>query len=81
MMLDAACIHAIDAAWDYLDGELDPVTVAKIDRHLSVCPRCRARYGFERRFLASLATLGNQPVDVSALRPRILAALARDEYH
>ena len=26
---------------EYLDGELDPVTVKKIEAHLSECPECR----------------------------------------
>lgn len=36
---------------EYLDGTLAPGESARIDAHLSACPECEARFGFERRLL------------------------------
>ena len=36
------CREVADFLMDYLSGELSPDLQAQFDRHLSVCPNCRA---------------------------------------
>jgi anti-sigma factor RsiW len=36
------CLEIADFLMDYLSGELPPDVRAQFDRHLSVCPNCRA---------------------------------------
>ncbi len=46
-------------ASEYLDGELDRVGRARIERHTSVCPQCRALLSSLRRILAELPGLSS----------------------
>jgi anti-sigma factor RsiW len=37
---ELACIELVELVSDYLDGELAPPAVARIDRHLAGCDGC-----------------------------------------
>ena len=44
----------------YLDGELDQPGRARIERHTSVCPKCRALISSLRRILEELPRLSQK---------------------
>jgi anti-sigma factor RsiW len=47
---------------DYLAGELGPPGVARIERHLAVCPQCLAALRGLKRTLAALARVASTAV-------------------
>ena len=80
---DFDCEQTVRRLWDYLDGELGALDLAKVDAHLAECDRCPPHFAFERRFLdavraARTATLTPAPDKTRALRGRVLAMLAAD---
>jgi anti-sigma factor RsiW len=44
-------------ASEYLDGDLDARSRARVERHASVCPQCRALLASLRRVVAELPRL------------------------
>lgn len=48
-------------ASDYLDGDLSAEGRRRVERHISVCPRCRELVASLRRMLATLPALGGAP--------------------
>jgi anti-sigma factor RsiW len=42
---------------DYLDRELEPREVARVEEHVGICPHCRRVLATLRRTLEDLATL------------------------
>jgi anti-sigma factor RsiW len=48
------------SASDYLDGELAPPGRRRVERHLSVCPRCRRLIETLRRTLVALGELRDE---------------------
>jgi Putative zinc-finger/FecR protein/Galactose oxidase, central domain len=56
----------------YLDGELDQVAVASLERHLASCAACRAKYE-DMRFAARLVADLSLPETEPSMTPRWLA--------
>ncbi len=48
-------------ASEYLDGDLSPAERDRVERHASVCPKCRALLASLRRMLETLPGLAAQP--------------------
>ena len=46
-------------ASEYLDGELEQAGRQRIERHTSVCPKCRSLLAALRRLIAELASLSS----------------------
>lgn len=47
---------------EYLDGELDERTAARVRRHARMCPNCRRMLENLRRSVAGLSALADLPV-------------------
>ena len=75
-LADLSCDDALAAMWDYLDEELDPRTIERVDVHLWLCLCCHDLFAFERRFLHALGS-AVPAVDITLLGPRIRRALAQ----
>lgn len=50
-------------ASDYLDGELGPAERGRVERHTSVCPKCRQALEALRRTLTALRGLRSERRD------------------
>ena len=50
-----------DHASAYLDGELAPAEHERVERHTSVCPKCRALIASLRRMVDALPALAAAP--------------------
>jgi len=75
-----SCHEAVQLLWDYLDGELDEVRRERVRRHLEECRHCRSQYTFEGAFLRAVERLIDEQVETTALRARIMTALADKEF-
>ena len=64
--------------WPFLDDDLDAPRRESVRRHLSECDECRGYFSFDRVFLRDVQA--DQPVDVAALRARIVRALEAEGY-
>ncbi len=60
-MRDHRFTHA--HASDYLDGELGPAERGRVERHTSVCPKCRQALEALRRTLTALRGLRSERRD------------------
>jgi anti-sigma factor RsiW len=49
---------------DYLDGELEPVAAAGVERHTRWCPNCRHMLRNLRRTIQGLSALRDLPVSL-----------------
>ena len=70
------CVEVRRVVFEFLDGELPPPQVQRIEAHLILCTPCAGFFAFERTFLAVLrrrVPIDQAPVE---LRERIRAALA-----
>lgn len=71
---DISCEEVIERLFTYLDGELDDVSQATIERHLEHCRDCFTRAEFERRLRARVADSVSTPAP-EELRQRVRALL------
>ncbi len=72
------CSEVLAGLCDYLDGELPPDTVARVEQHLRGCENCQ-RFGSDMAaMLASVSNLPREiPADLSGRLKRALAALGQ----
>ena len=70
---DTVRVHL--GAW--LDEELSAGTVEKVERHLAVCPACRAEAAALRRLTQAVGSLSD-PAPSHPLRARVLAQASAD---
>lgn len=54
------CDEVVELVTDYLEGHLDPATVAEVEAHLELCPGC-AEYLDQMR--QTLRTVGQVPLE------------------
>ncbi|MEN8376997.1 MAG: zf-HC2 domain-containing protein [Gemmatimonadota bacterium] len=71
------CAEVADKLWDYLDGELDPDTTARVWDHLRQCEKCFPRYDFQRAFRGFLRQRTETEVPAE-LRRKVFRALLRE---
>lgn len=67
---DLPCQQLVELLTEYLEGALDPDTVARVDEHLAMCDGCDT---YLDQLRATVSTLGRVPADT--LSPDAQAAL------
>jgi anti-sigma factor (TIGR02949 family) len=75
-----SCEEIVQLLWDYLDDELDLARREAVRGHLEHCSHCRDHFTFEGAFLRALESVIEEPVDTTAMRTRIVAALRAEGY-
>jgi len=77
----ASCHETRDRLSDFVDGELQGRSLARVRRHLSRCDRCRAMLESLSRTLEQLRSLGSsdQIVPQPATARAVVARIQRDE--
>jgi len=65
------CRDAVQAMWEYLDGELDARTTVAMTAHLDACRRCRGRHDTMRAFLGAVERVKDADGASGALRERV----------
>ncbi len=66
-----SCGEALQAMWEYLDGELEGRTTVAMTAHLDGCRRCRDRHDAMRAFLGVVARVKDADDASDALRERV----------
>jgi anti-sigma factor RsiW len=74
------CEAVVRRLWAYLDGALDDAEQRAVEAHLAECVHCPPHFAFERAFLHAIAATRVEPGDRSALRARVLDALATEGF-
>lgn len=62
------CEEVIAHLLDYLDGEMDAVRRAEVDRHLQDCRGCYSRAEFEKALRDKIGQLGQEKAPASLQR-------------
>lgn len=57
---DIACREFVELITDYLDGALDSITAASVERHLALCSHCVMYVGQMRE---TISAAGHIPVE------------------
>lgn len=73
---DAGCRELLTHISDYLDGELEAVECAAIERHCAECPHCRDVVAGLRRTIALCRETGSAPLP-SPVRQKALQSVKR----
>lgn len=71
------CSEVAARLWEYLDGELDPLTTARVWDHLRRCERCFPAYDFQRAFRGFLRRQTTNAVP-PGVRRKVFEALLRE---
>lgn len=72
-MADLRCDEVVELVSDFLDGDLDASTEARVIEHLSGCDGCQA---YVEQFRQTVETLGELPAEQrAALPPAVRATL------
>ncbi|MBA4072983.1 MAG: hypothetical protein C0497_14285 [Gemmatimonas sp.] len=66
-----SCRDAVQAMWEYLDGELDGRATVAMKSHLDACRRCRERHDTMRAFLGAVEQVKDAEPASDALRERV----------
>lgn len=74
------CEAVVRRLWPHLDGMLPERERARVTRHLEACTDCRSHFDFARAFLEAVASAEPDEAEHSALRERVLAALASEGF-
>lgn len=69
------CAQVVRLLWEYLDGRVEPESVAAIEEHLQECDGCRAFAAFEKRIMTTLSGLRGRHSDPARLRADVLRVL------
>ena len=75
------CREIVRQLWPYLDGALPDEWQVRVAHHLEECVNCRSHYDFERAFLEAVRDSGVIAGEFTALRDRVLQALASEGMH
>ncbi|MBI5601160.1 MAG: zf-HC2 domain-containing protein [Gemmatimonadetes bacterium] len=66
-----SCRDALQAMWEYLDGELEGRATVAMTAHLDTCRGCRARHDAMRAFLGAVERVKDADCASDALRERV----------
>lgn len=71
------CAETFKRLADYLDRELSPEEVERVDAHLAICEICAAEYRFEATLLAAIKEKARAARAPESLRRAVLDILAK----
>ena len=66
-----SCRDAVQAMWEYLDGELDARATVAMTVHLDACRHCREQHDTMRAFLGAVDRAKDADCASAALRERV----------
>lgn len=69
--MDFLCENLVDEIMDYINQELDDKTLSELEKHLTVCPECKAFVDTYKRMLELSGNLKNQKFVTPEIRERL----------
>lgn len=72
------CEEIVRRLWPHLDGALPESERRRVVRHLEECTGCRSHYDFAQAFLDAVHRSTDRPEDFSAIRERVIRAVAAE---
>jgi anti-sigma factor (TIGR02949 family) len=73
------CHEALRRLDDYLDRELSPLEMQRVDQHLRICRYCSRHFAFEARFMEEMKSKLTRLSVPSSLQSKIALLLEREE--
>jgi len=73
------CKETLARLDDYLDRELSPEEIRRVERHLKICHQCTRKFGFEKELLTQMRERLGRLETPPELWDRITHALAETE--
>jgi anti-sigma factor (TIGR02949 family) len=71
----AGCHEALNLLYDYLDGELEGVSLERVKAHFEVCRMCYPHLRFEEAFRSALQRAGRGEKAPAELKAHLLELL------
>lgn len=75
---EAECSDAVSLLWEYLDGELDSVTMVRVREHLERCSPCLEAFDFHAELRQVVQDKCGESMPPE-MRSRLLGLLCADE--
>ena len=75
---DIACREFVELVTDYLEGALDPVTAASVERHLALCPHCVT---YVEQMRETISAVGHVPVASLSDQAKVDLVAAFRDFH
>jgi anti-sigma factor (TIGR02949 family) len=72
------CEQVVRRLWPYLDGALPDADRARVAQHLEACGGCLSHFDFAGAFLDAVHQIRPLESEFSALRGRVVRALAAE---
>lgn len=69
------CQEALSLLYDYLDGELEGVSLERVKAHFEVCKKCYPHLRFEKSFRAAIRRAGSGGEAPEELKAHLLELL------
>jgi mycothiol system anti-sigma-R factor len=73
------CEETMQRLWEFLDGELEPVSEQALQHHLEVCARCYPRYNFQRSYFKIMHQIRDRDPLPRKLRIRLLQQILAED--
>jgi len=74
------CEQVVRRLWPFLDGALPDTDRVRVARHLEACVDCRSHFDFASAFLDAVRDARPLEPEFSALRGRVVDALAAEGF-
>ena len=73
------CEDIMKRLWEFLDGELEPVSAQALQRHLEACARCYPRYDFQRAYFKIMHRVRDRDPLPRELRIRLFQQILAED--
>lgn len=74
-MSDVTCSDIVENIMDYIDKELDQVTLFALEKHIELCPECKSFIDTYKHMLKLSGNLKNQKFVTPEIRERLKQVL------
>ena len=73
------CEDIMKRLWEFLDGELEPVSEKELQRHIEVCARCYPHYDFQRAYFKIMHRIKDRDPLPRELRTRLFERILAED--
>lgn len=73
------CEETMQRLWEFLDGELEPVSEKALQHHLEACARCYPHYDFQRAYFKIMHQIRDRDPLPRELRIRLFQQILAED--